>query len=231
MFAHLFVQPFAFTAQHQHGGQGILHMVVIFGAALVQAIDPVAAFLELIQGAIDIGHARHRQMLQRARGGLSHHVGNPRRAPFRDDDPARSGRMGGADDGPQVVRVLDAVEHHHQVGGGDLIECRVLLRGSHGDYSLMGRSARQAVQSGPRFEADGHRSAARQVDDFLQAGSAGALCHQNAIQRMIRPKGLGHGMDTTQNGHRNVSMWGRLKRNLQNSKKPLACARGSEKPR
>ena len=55
-------------------------------------------------------------MLERPGGGLGHHVGDARRAPLGNDDAARAGGMRGADDGPQVVRVLDAIEHHQQVG-------------------------------------------------------------------------------------------------------------------
>ena len=53
----------------------------------------------------------------------------------------------------------------------------ILLGRAESDYTLMRRGARQAVKCGSRFETNGHRGAARQVDDFLQARSPGALCH------------------------------------------------------
>src|ERR1035438_5580121 len=77
MLAHLLVQALAFAAEHQDRGRVVVHRIVILGAPLVQAVDPVAPFLQLFERAIDVGGAHYGQVLKRSGGGLGNYVVNP----------------------------------------------------------------------------------------------------------------------------------------------------------
>src|SRR5665213_2895462 len=50
----VFVQSAPFATQHDRGWTGELYLVVGNLAAFVQAVDPVAALLELMQGLVDV---------------------------------------------------------------------------------------------------------------------------------------------------------------------------------
>ena len=198
VLAHLLVQTAAFAAEHEDAFRRVIDLVVGLGAALIQAVNPHAALLEVFQGAVDVGDAHHRQMFQRARRSLGHDVGDARRAALRDDDGAGAGGVRGADDGAQIVRIFHAVEHHQHLGRGDGIEVGVLARRAEGDDALMGRAAGQPVQGGTRLKANGHAGAARQVDDLLQTRTAGALRDHDALQGVAGAQGLGNGMNATE---------------------------------
>ena len=65
----------------------------------------------------------------------------------------------------------------------------------------------QAVQRGARFEAHGHAGAAREVDDLLQARTAGALRDHDALEGVAGAQGFGDGMDAAEQGHGQASGW------------------------
>ena len=201
MLLHLFVQPLAFTAQDDRGGQGIRDLVIGFRAALVQPVDPVAPLFQIFEGAIDVGDARHRQVLDRARRGFCRHVRQAGRAALGDDDAACAGRVRGADHRAEVVRVLHAIEHDQQLGPRHLFELGILARRAHRDHALVRRTSCQPVERRPWLEAHRHARAPRQVDQFLQTWAARALRHQQPLQRMFGAQRLGHRVDSAQDRH------------------------------
>ena len=74
-------------------------------------------------------------------------------AAFGDDDAVSPGGIGGAEDGSEIVRVFDAVEHDDQrilcaLGGDHVREVVILLGGGDGDHALMRCVARHAVKFG-----------------------------------------------------------------------------------
>ena len=140
---------------------GVFHLVVGFGAALVEAVDPDAALLEVFERAIDVGDADHGQVLERAGRGFGDHVGDAGGAALGNDDGAGAGGVGGADDGAQIVRIFHAIEHHEHLAGCDGFEVGVLARGAQGDHALVRGRAGQAVQRGARLRsARAHRRGA-----------------------------------------------------------------------
>src|ERR1019366_304910 len=165
------------------------------------AVDPETAPFDLLERPVDVGDAHHRQVLQSARRGLGHHVGDARRAPLRNHHRARARRVGRADDGAQVVGIFDAVEHHQHFARGHGVEVGIPLSGAHGHHALVRRGAGHAVERRARLKAHGYGSAPRQIDDFLQSRPAGTLCHQQALQRVPGPQSLRHRMNAAQYRH------------------------------
>src|SRR5690606_37086859 len=118
-------------------------------AALVEAIDPETGFLELIQGAVNIGDLDDRQVLEGAGSGFGDGVGEAGGAPFGDDDAHRPGGVGGAHDGPEVVGVLDTAGHQvHAFGLGllaEIVGARRGFLGGVGHDSLVDAPVRNPV--------------------------------------------------------------------------------------
>ena len=83
-------------------------------AALVEAVEPEARFLELLERAREIDGAHQRHDLQRAGGGLGQHAGIGGRVAFGDDDAGNAEGGGRAQDGADIVRVGDLVERQHE---------------------------------------------------------------------------------------------------------------------
>ena len=110
--------------------------------------------------------------------------------------------MSRANDGAQIVRVLDAVQDDVQSAGRRrLVDRRILLRRAERHYTLMVRSVRRAVQAVARLHA--HRNAAfpAQRQQFLQACAAGALGDQHTVQRPPGQQRLPNRMDSYKRGH------------------------------
>jgi hypothetical protein len=69
----------------------------------------------------------------------------------------------------------------------------------------MRRSMTRPVQSLARFETQRHGALAREINDLLQAGSAGAARDQDAIQRPARAQSFPNGMNAGQNARGRLS--------------------------
>jgi hypothetical protein len=99
------------------------------------------------------------------------------------------------------MRVLDAVENHHEIARGGTVEIGVLPGGAHGEDSLVGAEAGETVESRARLEADGDVGAAREVDDLLDARAAGALGDEDTVEGPLGLEGFKNGVDSAENGH------------------------------
>ena len=131
MLFGLLMQPFSFGSQNDGARGRPLHFVVIFGAAFVDAVNPIAALFEIFESSIDVGDARDRQVFERARGRFGDGFREANGTAFRDDDGIRSGGVSGAHDGAKIVRIFHAIQHHDQAGiGGHFLELGVLRRGA-----------------------------------------------------------------------------------------------------
>ena len=122
-------------------------LVVRMVAALVQTINPVTAFFQIFERAVDVSDAHHRQTGEGSGGRSRHDVGQAGGAAFGNDDGRGSGGMRGANDGAQVMWILDAVEHHVQASGpARFIERGVFFRRPERDHALMRGAGGGAVQ-------------------------------------------------------------------------------------
>jgi len=83
-------------------------------AALVEAVEPEACFLELLQGARQIHGAHQGHDFQRAGCRLRQHAGVGRCMAVGDDQAGDAESGGAAQDGADIVRIGDLVEGKDQ---------------------------------------------------------------------------------------------------------------------
>ena len=69
MLGDVFVQAFSFAAEHDGGGDCEFDLVVDVFAPLIEALNPVACFLQRFKRPVDVGNAHHRQIGERSGGG------------------------------------------------------------------------------------------------------------------------------------------------------------------
>lgn len=202
MFRHVFMQTAAFAAQDDSCGFAEVHLVVEVLAALIQSVDPVTVLFQFVERAVYIDDPDHRYVGQGAGGRAGNGLGQPRRAPFRNQNRSGAGGMGGADHRPQVVRVFNPVQHHVQAAGGrGFLERGVTLGGAKRDHPLMRRTASRAVQLLARLEAYRNFALAAQVDHFLDSRTGGAFGDHHAIDGPCGLERLPDGMDSCKRRH------------------------------
>lgn len=104
---------------------------------------------------------------------------SPCAAPPRDDDAVGAGNLGRADDGPQVVRVGDAVAQDDEGRfpplprqGENVVQLGVPGRGGNGDNPLVRARGAHAIQFAPVAFLHGHPLLARKLNDVADAGRA-----------------------------------------------------------
>ena len=81
-----------------------------------QPDDPETGVAGLLQGANEVGHARDGQEHRRAGRNPHDRTVDLGRAALRDDDGRCPGGLGGPQDGPEIVRIGDAVEEDVEAG-------------------------------------------------------------------------------------------------------------------
>jgi len=200
------MQAFAFAAHYNHGVVGEFDGIVGGFAALVETVDEVAHVLERAQGLVDIGGANYRQMFKRPGRGFGHGFGESGGAAFRHYDRARSGRVRGANDGAEVMRIFHAIEHNDQRRmRGYVFEFRVLLFRAERDDALMGFDARETVHRAAIFKADRRASVAGEIDDFLHATAGQSARHEDAFEGALCAESFGYGVKTNENGQARLS--------------------------
>jgi hypothetical protein len=208
MLLDLLMETFAFRAENDGGRGGPIHLVVIFGAALIDSVDPKAALFQVFEGTVDVDDTGDRGVFQRACRGLRNCFGEPGCAAFRDDDRTCARGICGTDDGAEIMRVFDAIEHDHEPGiDGGLIEIGILRGGSHGDDSLVDLAAGDALQGTAIFKADGRFGATGEVDDLLYTGTTGTLCDEDAIESPAGFERFNYWMKTNQNSQGQWILW------------------------
>ena len=106
-FAHEAADAGAFRAEDQRERAGEVRGGPAF-AVHVGGVDPDAEAFEFFEERGDIGDARHGDIFNGPGGGPRHGRGEAHRAAARDNDAVRAAAVCGAQDGPEVVRVLNA---------------------------------------------------------------------------------------------------------------------------
>ena len=112
-----------------------------------------ALILQLPDGGGEVGNPYNGQVFHRPGGGLIHRGGQSGGPPLGDDDPMGPHGLGGADDSPQVVGVLQLVADDKKrrlapVLGKlkKVLQPGVIVGGGHGDHPLMVPPAAEGVQ-------------------------------------------------------------------------------------
>ena len=195
MLGGVLMQAVAFCADDKGGGRGVRGLIVRDGAAFIQAIDPIAQLLELFEGFIDVGDADDGQVGERSRGSFRDGFGQAGGAAFGNHHGGGSGGVGGADDGAQIMRVLNAIQQDDQAEtGGSLFQRGGERRASEGHDILMVGCG--AIELGAGFKAQRNIALAAQFDDLLKARTGGAARDENTIERHAGFKGFPNGMDS-----------------------------------
>src|SRR5207244_8258606 len=117
--------------------------------------------------------------------------------------------------------ILHSTEHQHHLRGRGRFEIGILAGGPERYPALVRCGPRHSVERRARLKAHRHSSATREVDDLLQARTARALGHQQAVHWMMRSQGLGYGVYAAQDRHQAS---GRMTRPLLNRLVKLAIA-------
>lgn len=204
MAAHQVVQTVTLPAEHERSGGGEIDPIMILVAALVQAVDPEAALLQRFQRAAEVPHAGHGEILESAGRGFGHGFGQPRRAALGHDHGGGSGGVGGAHDGAQVVRVLDAVQDNDEPRAlQDVLQFAVLDGGSQSEDTLVRADARQPVQGLAGLEANRDAALARHPDQFVDPSSGGAAGDDEAVEGPARAQRFTHRVNSGQQAHVN----------------------------
>ena len=184
MFLHALVQAFAFAAEDKRGGGVVSDLIVDSGGAFVEAVDPEPGSLELFERLSHVDDASDGKIFECAGGSFGDGFSERRRAALGNDNGCSSGSMRGADDGSEIVRIFDAIEEDEQLRARDhLSELDVAVNGAQSDYALMRRAVAGAIKRLVRLKADRDGFGAAEVDDFLNARSAGALRDEDSIER------------------------------------------------
>lgn len=209
------MQPLAFAAEHEGGGGIKLDLVVVLLAALIEAVDPEAAFLKPVQFLADVADADDGQMFDGAGGSLGDGFGEAGGAAFGDENGIGAGGVGGADDGAEVVRIFDAIEQDEALGvGQDVFFGRVLLGRAEGDDALMGGALHDAVNGFAGFKTHGDLGLAAKIDDFLELCAAGAFGDQDTVEGAAGTEGLADGMDSSNDTHWVTSIAGTIEKSM-----------------
>ena len=86
----------------------------VCGGLAVGSDHPNTPFLEQIDRAGEVGHARHRNEFGGARRHLAHHPVHRGRAVLGDEHRMRARGIGRAQTGAQIVRIGDPIEDQQQ---------------------------------------------------------------------------------------------------------------------
>ena len=128
VLAHEAADALALAAEHEGHGTAVVHRVPALGARGVEAHHPDPARLQGLEGLHDVADAGQAHVLEGARRGAVHGLGEPGAVPIGKQHAVAARALGGAQDGAQVARVFDAVEDDEQ--GGIARRARAAPRGS-----------------------------------------------------------------------------------------------------
>lgn len=196
MFFDVLMKAMAFAAENEGGRLDVFDGGVNLVAAFIQAIDPEAVLLQIFECFGGVSDADYGQVFERARGGFGDGLGESGGAAFGHDYGGSARGMRGADDGSQIVRIFHSVEYDEELRVvEDGVDAGVLVGGCKRDQSLMVSVGAGAVERVFRLKPDGDGAVAAEVDDFLDAGSAGAFGDQDAIKRASGEEGFADGVD------------------------------------
>jgi hypothetical protein len=205
---YLLMQTFSLGAHDDSGRRGPIHLVVIFGTALIDAVDPEAPFFKVFEGSIDIDNSRNGRIFQSAGGGFGDSFRQARGAAFGDYHRTGARGVGGANDCAQIVRIFDAIEYDDEPGvDGGFVEIGILGGGPESDDALMNDATSDALQRSAVFKADGGFGATGKIDDLLNARPAGAFRDEDAIEGSACFERLDYWMKTDQNSQGEWISW------------------------
>jgi hypothetical protein len=176
----------ALSAEHQGHGPFAVDLVPPFGARRIEADHPQPAGLHRAERLNQVAAARHPDVLEPARGGAGHGLGQPGGVPLGQHDAVRACGLGRPQDRAQVTGILDPVEDHHEGGRAgrveELVEADEGLLRNHGDEALVRDAAGHPIEGFSRLEAQWHSELAGAADRVGDPTIAQALDHEETVE-------------------------------------------------
>ena len=173
MSLNVLVEALPFAAEYEGCGAGVIDIGIELRAALVKAINPKPGGLQPLQRLSDVANANHRQVFQSSGGSFGDRFGETGGAALRQADGIGAGGMRGANNRPEVMRILHAVQYDDQFRSvQDILEFAIPMRSAKSHDALMGCTAGRAVQRLAWLEADGDGLFPAEIDNLLQALTA-----------------------------------------------------------
>jgi hypothetical protein len=166
------VQARAFASKDDYRVRREVELVVILGAALVEADAPEVVLLEDFEGTDHVDDAGDTEMLGRPRRGFDGDGAERGGAAFGDDDAVDAGTLGAAEESAEILRIFDAVEGEDEAGLGtleDVFKVEELAFADHGDDSLVGSCLSHAGEGVARLKAGFDARFAAEVEELGEA--------------------------------------------------------------
>ena len=197
------VDAFAFSAEHEHRRSVVLRAVVVVCSPLVETVYPETSLFKVLQCPRHVPNPNHSYVLKRTRRGLRDRVGQAGRAPFGNQDRVRTGGIGGADDRPEVVWILHAVEKDKQPGVfGYFVDFSIPCGSAECDHTLVRLVRGRPVQHRTRLKSDLDVLLAAEIYDLLDSGTARSFGYQDPVEGPSGPQRLADRVDSNQEAHR-----------------------------
>jgi hypothetical protein len=139
------VETGAFSAEDQDAVAGEVELVVIGGAALVEADDPEILFLEVFEGADEVDDAGDAEVFGGSGAGFDCYRTDGGGTALGEDDAVDACPVGYAEERAEILRVFDSVEGEEQaaaggvgrVGSEEVLNGEEFLGANHGDDALV----------------------------------------------------------------------------------------------
>ncbi len=142
------VETGALAAKDEDTVAGEVELVVVLGAALVEADDPDVVLLQVFEGADEIDDTGDAEVLGGPGAGFDGHGTEGGGAALGEDDAIDAGAVGHAEERAEVLGIFDAIEGEEQTGGGglagrprergeEIFNAESLLRVHEGDNALV----------------------------------------------------------------------------------------------
>jgi hypothetical protein len=205
------VESGAFTAEHQNTVGAEVEVGVIRRASFVEAQNPNIRFLHLLEGADEVGDSGDADVLGGAGGGLGHSSRDRGGAAFGQEDAVDACTICGAEQGPEIVGIFDAIECEEKsvlstrLGWRreEIFESQKAALADNGESTLVGVGASHPRELFAGFQGDPHAGVSAQPRQTLEFGVAAFPGKYDPFQpSRTRPDRLFHWVEPVKYIHR-----------------------------
>jgi hypothetical protein len=193
-------EPLALAADDDRQGSAQVRLAGSQRRVGVRADDPETADVEVGQGRREVVHWRQQQVLDGSRRGLDGGRRERRLAMGRVDDALGPGCLGGAQEGAEVLGILERIEDQHEGRlaaldrpGEDVVQAGELAAVGHESDTLMTVETGQGGQ-GPALDLNDRNPKVRGVEDELLQSLPPLGHHEQPDRLATRQEGLLDGM-------------------------------------
>ncbi len=202
------VETGAFAAEDENAVTGEVELVVVAGAALVEADDPEVLLFQLFEGADEVDDTGEAQVLGSAGAGFYGHGTERCGAAFSEHDAINAGAVGHAQQSAEILRVFDAVEGENEALGvgrkrdEEILNREQVLRANEGDNPLVSGGAGDLGELLARLLANADTGLAAGGDEAREAVVLALAGNENVIEAAAAgAEGFLDRVDTVENIH------------------------------